>query len=121
MEDSKLFLKGKIISVLPLETGQGSGKSWKKQSYILQTTQFDKKVCFSVWGEKIDEYQIKEGSNLTVHINIESREYNGRWYTDVRAWKIEKSGEQKSDNPTPQEKVEEEPFSGNETADDLPF
>lgn len=120
MEDSKLFLKGKIISVLPLESGQGSGKSWKKQSYILQTTQFDKKVCFSVWGEKIDEYQIKEGSNLTVHINIESREYNGRWYTDVKAWKIEKSGEEKSNDPTPPEKVEEDPFLSNEIGD-LPF
>lgn len=120
MEDSKLFIKGKIINILPLESGQGSGKSWKKQSYILLTTQFDKKVCFSVWGDKIDEFQIKEGSILTVHINIESREYNGRWYTDIRAWKVEKSDYTKSEESSPSEKTEEDPFLNNDIGD-LPF
>ena len=45
-----------------------------------------------VWGEKIDDFAIKDGEELVVSINLESREYNGRWYTDVKAWKINRSG-----------------------------
>lgn len=119
MEDSKLFLKGKIIGVLPLESGQGSGKSWKKQSYILQTTSFDKKVCFSVWGDKIDEFKIKEGAGVIVHINIESREYNGRWYTDIRAWKVEQENGNKPAEQAPPERQDNSPFV--EDIGDLPF
>ncbi len=119
MEDSKLFLKGKIVSVLPIESGQGSGKPWKKQSYILQTTSFDKKVCFSLWGDKIDEFKIKEGASLIVHINIESREYNGRWYTDIKAWKIELEGVKPSAEQEPPEKEDNSPFV--EDIGDLPF
>jgi hypothetical protein len=42
-----------------------------------------------MWGDKIDQFPVKEGDAVTVHFDIESREYNGRWYTDVKAWKIE--------------------------------
>jgi hypothetical protein len=85
-------LSGKIIGLLPLQTGQGKNGVWKKQEYILETqTQYPKKVCFSLWGDKIDE-SIKEGDLVNISFDIESREYNQRWYTEVRAWKIAKQG-----------------------------
>ena len=84
-------LTGKIIQLLPEQSGQSARGNWRKQEYILETDgQYPKKVCFMAWGDKIDEFQLKEGEEVIVSINIESREYNGRWYTDVKAWKIQR-------------------------------
>ena len=44
------------------------------------------------WSDKIDEFAIKEGESLVVTVDLESREYNGRWYTDVKAWKVIRAG-----------------------------
>ena len=84
-------LTGKIIQLLPEQSGQSARGNWRKQEYILETDgQYPKKVCFMAWGDKIDEFQLKEGEEVIVSINIESREYNGRWYTDVKAWKVQR-------------------------------
>jgi hypothetical protein len=88
-----LEISGKIIELLPVKSGQSSNGEWRKQEYILETeTQYPKKVCFMAWGDKIDQFNIKQGEPLTVSIDLESREYNGRWYTDVKAWKVSRDG-----------------------------
>ena len=87
-------LNGKIIELLPEKTGQSANGPWRKQEYILETDgQYPKKVCFMAWGDKIDQFEIKQGENLVVSIDLESREYNGRWYTDVKAWKVSRAGD----------------------------
>ena len=84
-------LDGKIIQLLPEKSGESARGPWRKQEYIIETKgQFPKQVCFMVWSDKIDEFAIKEGEQLIVSIDIESREFNGRWYTDVRAWKVDR-------------------------------
>jgi hypothetical protein len=86
-------INGKIIELLPEKTGQSANGPWRKQEYILETDgQYPKKVCFMAWGEKIDQFDIKQGENVVVSVDLESREYNGRWYTDVKAWKVSRSG-----------------------------
>ena len=40
------------------------------------------------WGDKIGEFNLQQGENVEVSVDLESREYNGRWYTDVKAWRI---------------------------------
>jgi hypothetical protein len=74
----------------------------------------------SLWGEKVDENRINIGEKITASINIESREYNGRWYTDVRAWKIAKSsgGGQSQEAPPMDASFAPDASSG---SDDLPF
>jgi len=88
-----LELVGRIENKLPLQSGVSSRGEWRKQEFIIETQeQYPKKVCISCWGDKIDELeQIQEGESIKVSINIESREYNGRWYTDIKAWRIEKN------------------------------
>lgn len=85
-------IQGQLIQILPLNSGVGkaSGKEWKKQEYILETLdQYPRKIHFSVWGDRIDpSYQV--GDQVTVWVDIESREFNGRWYTDVKAWRMER-------------------------------
>ena len=83
-------LTAKLIQLLPLQTGTGKNGEWKKQDIIVETDgQYPKKVCVSIWGDKINEQQLTIGNTLTIDFDIESREFSGRWYTDLKAWKIE--------------------------------
>lgn len=95
-----LEIEGTIVQLLPLQTGESARGPWKKQDYILETEgQYPKKVCFNVWGDKIDTFGISQGDKVKVSIEIESREYNSRWYTDIRAWRVEKAAAQPASNP----------------------
>ena len=111
-------LKGKVIQLLPPQTGMGKKGQWKKQEFIVETqTQYPKKVCLSVWGDKIDQFKISEGDIVNISVDLESREYNGRWYTEARAWKIEKVGS----NVQSADPIGDEPFAASSTSvDDLP-
>ncbi|MDP4240106.1 MAG: DUF3127 domain-containing protein [Bacteroidota bacterium] len=85
-------VSGKIIAVLPIATGQGKNGTWRSQDYVLETAdQYPKKVCFNLFGDKIDQFPIAIDDQVNVSFDIESREYNGRWYTSIRAWKVEKN------------------------------
>jgi len=84
-------ISGKIIAVLPIATGQGKNGTWRSQDYVLETAdQYPKKVCFNLFNDKIDQFPLAIDDQVNVSFDVESREYNGRWYTTVRAWKIEK-------------------------------
>ncbi len=85
-------ISGNIIQVLPLQTGEGKNGQWKKQEFIIETEgTYPKKVCVAMWGEKINASLIQVGSAVTASVEVESREYNGRWYTDVKSWRLEGS------------------------------
>lgn len=114
-------ISGRIIQLLPVQTGQGKNGTWKKQDFILETGDtYPKKVCIAVWGDKIDLAQFKSGEQVEVSFDVESREYNGRWYTDVKAWKIvsKKAGGAPEANTGSMPASFEAP-SGSD--DDLPF
>lgn len=85
-------IKGKIIHVLPLQEGVSkAGNPWKKQEYVLETyDQYPKKVCFDLFGDKADQYRAEIGDDVVLSFDIESREYNGRWFTSIRGWKLDK-------------------------------
>lgn len=85
-------ISGTIIQILPEASGTGkTGNTWRKQDYVLETKeQFPKKLCFNAWGEKIDQFGLQVGDEATVSFDLESREFNGKWYTDVKAWKVQK-------------------------------
>lgn len=86
-------INGKLIQLLGVQTGQGKNGQWKKQEFVLETGDtYPKKVCIAVWGDKIDMSQFRVGDPLQVSFDVESREYNGKWYTDVKAWKVVAQG-----------------------------
>ncbi|MCG7856749.1 DUF3127 domain-containing protein [Flavihumibacter sediminis] len=111
-------LNGKIIQLLGTQTGQGKNGPWKKQEFILETGDaYPKKVCIAVWGDKIDMSQFRIGDPVQVSFDVESREYNGKWYTDVKAWKVVGQGNADNSAAPP-------PFTGTIDPmpdDDLPF
>ena len=115
-------INGKIIELLPEKSGQSANGAWRKQEYILETnSQYPKKVCIMAWGDKIDQFAIKQGENLVVSVDLESREYNGRWYTDVKAWKVSRSGTHDYSQSQTQSYVNEVRDIPDQTDDDIPF
>ncbi|QQS52097.1 MAG: DUF3127 domain-containing protein [Bacteroidota bacterium] len=114
-------IQGKIVQLLPEQKGEGRNGQWRKKEYVLETQdQYPKKVIFNLWSEKIDQFPVKEGDKVKVHFDLESREFNGRWYTDVKAWKIENQGTAPSNlPPLPDENAFDNPPLPGE--DDLPF
>ncbi len=115
-------VQGKVNMMLQLQSGQGKNGLWKKQEFILETEgQVPRKICFSLWGEKVDQFPLATGEIITVFFDVESREYNGKWYTDAKAWKITK-GEGKGTSPAGPKPASDIPASDDfSAADDLPF
>ena len=118
-------INGKLITLLPLQTGQGKNGEWKKQEFIIETGgQYPKKVCITAWGKTV-EYVPSIGTEVSVSFDIESREYNGKYYTEVKAFKIETVGKsapkQKNAEQQYQAHVQERASSEFEETDGLPF
>jgi hypothetical protein len=91
-----LELSGKIIQLLAEQTGTGKNGQWLRQDFIIETQeQYPRKVCFSAWGDKVSLLKaLKADAEVTVSFNVESREFNGKWYTDLRIWKIDRQNKQ---------------------------
>ena len=83
---------GKIILKLPLQTGVSkAGNNWQKQEYVLETFNeaYNRKIHFDFFGERANQYPLEVGDVIKLSFDIESREYNGRWFTSIRGWKTE--------------------------------
>ena len=84
---------GKIIRVFDPQSGVSSrtGNSWKKREYLIEIPngQYPRQVFFSFFGDRADQFPLTGGKEYKISFDIESREFNGRWYTDIRAWKAE--------------------------------
>lgn len=87
----ELAIKGTVKEILEEKSGEGKNGPWRKRDFILETEgQYPKSVCITQWGDAIDKADVQEGETIAAHIDIQSREYKGNWYTDVKAWKIER-------------------------------
>lgn len=124
-------IKGKVIQSLGVLSGTSkSGKSWSKATVIIETEgQYPKKVALDNMKESEKFSAIPVGTTGTFHVEIDSREFNGRWFTNVNCWKweLEQSAQQGnvlnelgvtgySKQPT-----EQKPAQGTQSGDDLPF
>ena len=96
-------IKGKIIQKLELQSGVSkAGNNWKKQEYVLETLDsYPKKVKFDFFGDRADQYPLEVGDVITLSYDIESREFNGRWYTDIRGFKAMKEDPTMAGAPAP--------------------
>lgn len=127
-----LEITGKVVKVLPEQSGKSAktGNDWKKGSFIIETeSNFPKKICFTAWGDLTSQINsLQAGQNVKVSFDVESREFNERWYTDLKAWKIDPAGNTNSSeragsvSAARQGSVAEPaPGDSEESSDDLPF
>lgn len=116
-------LTGKITHTNPLVSGESKNGTWKKQDFVIQTdSQYPKNVCFTLWGDKICKLESVVGDEVTVSFDIESKESNGRWFTEARAWLIKKeSSATKNETEELTPFVDGMTFKDNGKKDDLPF
>jgi len=109
-----LQIEGKVAKILEEQSGESKNGPWRKRDFILETGgQYPKQVCITQWGENIDQPEVNEGEQITAYIDIQSREYNGKWYTDVKAWKIDKA------NSSTSKPVQEESFDPGDIPEDI--
>ncbi len=114
-----LEITGTLIKKMDSVGGNGAKGPWSKQEFVIEThDNYPRKVCMHVWGaDKVNELaSIKEGDTITVSFNVESREFREKWYTDLRAWRIEKSANNQDSPIVPPEDI----YADNGEAD-LPF
>ena len=118
--------EGVVFAVLPLVSGQSARGQWMKQEVVFELPgEFSRKVCVGFWGDKVqDAGSLKVGETVAVSANVESREYNGRWFTEVRAWKMNRRSPQVAQPGNDLPPIDAfAPFEGGsaDEADDLPF
>lgn len=87
-----LSQKGTVTKILDQQSGiSANDKAWTKQEFVIQTEgEYPKSICFALFGEKCNYLvNLTEGQQVDVFFNLESKEYNGRYFTNINAWKIE--------------------------------
>lgn len=126
---SEMNISGKVVQILPLQQGTSkAGNPWQRQEFILdQGGQYPRKVCISLFGDNVAKIP-QVGQVVMVSVDIDSREFNGRWYTEIKAWNITHTGAQQTAPATHQvatapsvAPAQPQPAPQAGAADDLPF
>lgn len=126
---------GKVVRLGNLTEGTSARGPWRKQELIIETEeQYPRTVCLICWTNQIDEIQkFAPGQTIKAQIEISSREFNGKWYTDVRVWRFDPVGAPAAPAPaqsapqpmmhqTPPAAPAQEYYAPSEdSVDDLPF
>ena len=119
-------LTGKIIAVMEPRGGVSArtGNQWMTQEYVLEVPgQYPKRCLFNIFGEdRIKQFNIQQGEDLTIQFDIDAREYNGRWFNDIRAYNVIRGQVQPAagmQQAAPFPPAQEPAAEG--SADDLPF
>ena len=119
--------EGIVYRILPPTSGTSARGNWVRQDVVFEMPQeFSRKICVTFFNKESEVAQLHEGMAYQVSVNVESREFNGRWYTDVRAWRVQpKVVEAPAAAPAMPDMppIVEEPTYAASTAevDDLPF
>ncbi len=122
--------EGVVYRILPPTSGTSARGEWKRQDVVFELPQeFSRKICVTFFNKDHEVSQLREGKVYMVSVNVESREFNGRWYTDVKAWRIQPKAEEGAVSVAPampeMPPIAEEPAYATSSAaaevDDLPF
>ena len=117
-------IKGNIVNILKIDSGVSrAGNEWKKQEFIIETQeQFPKKICFTLFNDKTSLLSgFSNGQEVEVSFNIESREFNGKWFHNINAWKIDSVQQSNIPDGPPEYRMEDIPPEPEDDTNDLPF
>ena len=119
--------EGKVIEILPAVTGQSARGTWERQTVVFEQPQkqYGKEIAVTFMNKAQDVASLRVGDTYTVSFDIESRNYQGRWYTDVRAWRVQPMQSQAQppvqDMPPFMEEPQPSYSAGAGVVDDMPF
>lgn len=121
-----LVFKGEIINALPHKSGvsKSTGNSWEIAEYVIEETdgQYPKKMVFSISGpDRIKNINLQVGEIVEAHFDIDAREYNGRWYNSISAFRIDRVGQNAAQQPQQQAAQPAPQQNGAGGSDNMPF
>ena len=123
-----LVFRGQVIAVGAVVTGESSRGTWHRQEFVVETVeQYPKKCVFNIFGnDKIEKFNVKKGEIVAVDFNIDAREYNGRWFNSIDAWRVTRGGQEvlqpAQTQAAPVQQPQQAPFPPQQGGgDDLPF
>ena len=126
-------ITGKLIAAMPVKKGVSvkTGNQWMSREYVLEykTGEYTHHCVFRVFGEeKLRSFNLRKDENVTVYFDIDAHEYNGRWFPELTAYKVEKIGSsptsqsvQPQPQPAPSASAPPETQQSSEDGSDLPF
>lgn len=124
-------ITGKAIAALQPRKGisKRTGEEWITREYVIETQeQYPKKMVFEVFGrDNIEKFNIRKDDIITVHFDIDAREWQGRWFNQIRAWKVEHASSvpvPPTTTPTPSEQstaTVQQTGEQQDANEDLPF
>ena len=105
---SEILVTGTIVQALPIQSGVSQrGNQWMRQSFIIEHEhgQYPRRMVFDIRDQKIQELSLQVGENVTLHLNIDCREYpenSGKFFNSIEAWKADRVGQQMQQGYQPQ-------------------
>lgn len=116
--------EGKVLEILPAVSGQSARGTWERQTVIFEQPQkqYGKEIAVTFMNKAQEVASLRVGETYTVSFDMESRKFNDRWYTDIRAWRVQPLqpvAQPPVDNMPPF--VEEPMSAGAGVVDDMPF
>ncbi len=84
--------EGTVYKIMPVTKGESVRGPWQRQDVVFEYNDggnFSRKICVTFFNRPDDVSKLREGAAYQVSVNVESREYQGRWYTDIRAWRLQ--------------------------------
>lgn len=111
-----MTIQGQVIQVLPTVQGTGKdGKLWARQTFIVEVPgQYPKRIAFDVMNDKIAQFGVQQGQQLSVDFDIDAHEFNGKWFNSIRAWRVQQAGAPMAQQPasvfTPQQAVPQQTY-----------
>lgn len=99
---NELNVTGRVLQILPLQQGTSkAGKPWKSLVFVLETGgQYPKKVPIKLFGESVDKFPLQVGQEVTASLDLDGREWEGKWFPEIKAWNIVYAGSQTAPAPT---------------------
>ena len=99
---NELNVTGRVLQILPLQQGTSkAGKPWKSQMFVLETGgQYPKKIPIKLFGESVDKFPLQVGQEVTASLDLDGREWEGKWFPEIKAWNIVYAGAQTAPAPT---------------------
>ena len=119
--------EGKVLEILPPVSGQSARGTWERQTVVFEQAnkQYGKEIAVTFMNKGQDVASLRVGESYTVSFDIESRNYQGRWYTDVRAWRVQPlqpaAQPPVQDMPPFMEEPQPSYSAGAGVVDDMPF
>ena len=119
-----LVVTGVLEKVLPIQSGTSkAGKEWQKLDFVIETLgEYPKKIAFTLFGDKTSMIDgVGVGQEIEVSFNLESREYEGRWFSNINAWRVNPVAATASPEYQPPVEQPQNNAASDTPADDMPF